>query len=59
MDNPMVFTLKQLEKQPQTGRKDGSWHPSRPVSWSGMKLWNRIGAAWLVLCNRAIVVRWY
>jgi hypothetical protein len=55
----MIFTLKELREHPQTSTKDGSWHPAKPIGWLGMRLKNRIRAAWIVLKNDGVVVRWY
>lgn len=65
----MIFTLNELNNSPMTPVVKGGvttntkgeteWHPAKPIAWSGMKLCNRIKAAWLVLKNEAVAVRWY
>jgi hypothetical protein len=57
--NPMVFTMKQLSESSLTCQPDKTWHPAKPIGWLGMKFWNRVRAAWVVLKNDGIVVRWY
>ena len=65
----MIFTLRELNNHPVTSIVKGGmtantkgeveWHLAKPLAWNGMKLTNRIRAAWLVLKNEAVVVRWY
>lgn len=69
----MIFSLGKLNEQPRVqvvhyaendlgcehlyGQQ--AWHPAKPTAWIGMNLRYRIRAAWYVLTNRAVAVRWF
>ena len=69
----MLFDLDTLNAQPKVKVKHDDpkakdlphlygkhiWHPAKPICWCGMSLRRRIRAAWYVLMNRAVAVRWY
>jgi hypothetical protein len=55
----MEYTLEELREMMSVfDNKTKEWHIAKPIGSKKMKLKNRIKAAFLVLFNKAVVVRW-
>ena len=59
MRTPLIFSVDSIKNWDCTYKgKDGEWYPARPLSLSGINLFKRISAAWMVFTGKADVVTW-
>jgi hypothetical protein len=60
MRTPIVFSAEDIKTWSVTKSVDGHIYTlARPISWSGLNIWKRITAAWLVFSGKADVLVWY
>ena len=59
MRTPIIFSADELRTWDcQAQGKNGLWTQARPLSLSGINLFKRISAAWMVFTGKADVVTW-
>ena len=59
MRTPMIFSADQIKSwDVQTEAKNGLWTQGRPMAKSGMNIYRRISAAWMVFTGKADVLIW-
>jgi hypothetical protein len=56
---PIIFSADQIKSwDAQTEAKRGIWTQARPMSLSGLNIYRRISAAWMVFTGKADVLIW-
>lgn len=56
----MIYELSHLAASIDRAHAEinGKWVPARPINYRCESWWNRVKAAWLVLCGKADAVIW-